>query len=37
MHYQQESAGLEGLVQIEDCLDADGGIVLPPGATLISL
>lgn len=26
-----------GLVQIEDCLDADGGIVLPPGDTLISL
>ena len=27
----------EGLLQIEDCLDADGGIVLPPGVTLISL
>lgn len=26
-----------GLLQIEDCLDADGGIVLPPGTTLISL
>ena len=26
-----------GCLQIEDCLDADGGIVLPPGATLISL
>ena len=24
-------------MQIEECLDADGGIVLPPGATLISL
>ncbi len=24
-------------MQIEDCLDADGGIVLPPGVTLISL
>ncbi|WP_370332393.1 fatty acyl-AMP ligase [Mycolicibacterium hippocampi] len=27
----------EGLLQIEDCLDADGEIVLPPGVTLISL
>ncbi|MFI5511488.1 fatty acyl-AMP ligase [Mycobacterium sp. NPDC051804] len=27
----------EGLLKIEDCLDADGGIVLPPGTTLISL
>ena len=27
----------EGLLQIEDCLDAEGGIVLPPGVTLISL
>ncbi|MFO7164565.1 MAG: fatty acyl-AMP ligase [Mycolicibacterium hassiacum] len=27
----------EGLLRIEDCLDADGGIVLPPGVTLISL
>lgn len=26
-----------GLLQIEDCLDADGGIVLPPGVNLISL
>jgi fatty-acyl-CoA synthase len=26
-----------GLLQIEDCLDADGGIVLPAGTTLISL
>lgn len=26
-----------GLLQIEDCLDAQGGIVLPPGVTLISL
>ncbi|MBS9535265.1 AMP-binding protein [Mycobacterium sp. M1] len=26
-----------GLVQIEECLDANGGIVLPPGDTLISL
>jgi fatty-acyl-CoA synthase len=27
----------EGLLRIEDCLDADGGVVLPPGTTLISL
>ncbi len=27
----------EGLLQIEDCLDAGGGIVLPPGVNLISL
>ncbi|MDY6995388.1 MAG: fatty acyl-AMP ligase [Actinomycetota bacterium] len=26
-----------GLLQIEDCLDADGGIALPPGVTLVSL
>ncbi|MBU8833893.1 fatty acyl-AMP ligase [Mycolicibacterium goodii] len=26
-----------GLLRIEDCLDADGGIALPPGTTLISL
>src|ERR1700750_2107858 len=25
------------LLHIEDCLDAGGGIVLPPGTTLISL
>jgi fatty-acyl-CoA synthase len=28
---------MAGLLQIEDCLDADGGIVLPPGVTLIGL
>ena len=33
----RESSGRSGLLQIEDCLDADGGIVLPPGITLISL
>jgi fatty-acyl-CoA synthase len=27
----------EGLLQIEDCLDAESGIELPPGVTLISL
>ena len=26
-----------GLLQIEDCLDAQGGVALPPSATLISL
>ena len=30
-------AGVPGLLQIEDCLDADGGVVMPPGATLTSL
>src|SRR4051812_20167261 len=30
-------AVMAGLLQIEDCLDADGGVVLPPGVTLISL
>lgn len=34
---RQEFLGHDGLLQIEDCLDADGGIVLPPGVTLISL
>lgn len=29
--------GATGLLEIEDCLDADGGIALPPGVTLISL
>jgi fatty-acyl-CoA synthase len=28
---------MAGLLQIEECLDADGGIVVPPGITLISL
>ncbi len=27
----------EGLLKIEDCLDADGGVILPPGVNLISL
>jgi fatty-acyl-CoA synthase len=31
------STACEGLLQIEDCLDAEGGIALPPGVTLISL
>lgn len=33
----EETKAPSGLLQIQDCLDADGGIVLPPGATLISL
>lgn len=33
----QMSGRREGLLQIEDCLDADGGIALPSGVTLISL
>ncbi len=33
---QQRVVG-SGLLQIEDCLDAQGGIVLPPDVTLISL
>jgi fatty-acyl-CoA synthase len=31
------SVGHDGLLQIEDCLNGEGGIVLPPGVTLISL
>jgi len=31
------SVAPEGLLLIEDCLDAKGGVVLPPGTTLISL
>lgn len=27
----------EGLLRIEECLDAHGGVILPPGTTLISL
>lgn len=34
---RQNAAGVPGLLQIEDCLDAQGGIALPPGVTLISL
>ncbi|PBJ65362.1 fatty-acid--CoA ligase [Mycobacterium avium subsp. hominissuis] len=29
--------GVPGLLRIEDCLDADGGVALPPGVNLISL
>ncbi len=34
---RQKSVDRNGLLQIEDCLDAEGGIALPPGTTLISL
>ena len=34
---RQNAAAPKGLLLIEDCLDADGGIALPPGTTLISL
>jgi fatty-acyl-CoA synthase len=34
---RQKAMGDPGLLQIEDCLDAEGGIALPPGVTLISL
>jgi fatty-acyl-CoA synthase len=34
---RQNTAAQKGLLLIEDCLDADGGIALPPGTTLISL
>src|SRR3954454_18152933 len=30
-------AASRGVLQIEDCLDADGNVVLPPDVTLISL
>ncbi|MDV3126413.1 fatty acyl-AMP ligase [Mycobacterium sp. 21AC1] len=33
----QQEPGRSGLIQIEECLDAEGGITLPPGATLVSL
>lgn len=34
---RQNAAAPKGLLLIEDCLDADGGVALPPGTTLISL
>jgi fatty-acyl-CoA synthase len=33
----QESPSRSGLLQIEDCLSADGGVALPPGVHVISL
>jgi fatty-acyl-CoA synthase len=34
---RQQSVAPGGLLRIEDCLDADGGVMLPPGVTLASL
>lgn len=34
---RHDGAGVPGLLRIEDCLDADGGVALPPGVNLISL
>ena len=34
---RQEFEPPAGLLRIEDCLDSRGGVVLPPGVTLISL
>jgi fatty-acyl-CoA synthase len=34
---RQDTVAPKGLLLIEDCLDADGGVALPPGTTLISL
>ncbi len=34
---RQDSVAPKGLLLIEDCLDADGQVALPPGTTLISL
>ena len=34
---RQSSVAPKGLLLIEDCLDADGRIAMPPGTTLISL
>jgi len=34
---RQDASGVPGLLQIEDCLDAEGRVALPPGVTLISL
>ena len=34
---RQDSVAPKGLLRIEDCLDASGAIVMPPGTTLISL
>ncbi|OBI41781.1 fatty acyl-AMP ligase [Mycobacterium sp. E796] len=34
---RHDAAAPKGLLLIEDCLDADGAVALPPGTTLISL
>ncbi|MCB0925973.1 MAG: AMP-binding protein [Mycobacterium sp.] len=35
--HQQQFHAPEGLLDIDDCIDADGEIALPPGTTLVSL
>lgn len=35
--HQQQFRAPEGLLDIDDCIDADGEIALPPGTTLVSL
>jgi fatty-acyl-CoA synthase len=37
MHGLPDDAQRKGLLRIEDCLDADGGIALPAGVTLVEL
>jgi fatty-acyl-CoA synthase len=34
---RQDGAAVPGLLRIDDCLDADGGVALPPEVNLISL
>jgi fatty-acyl-CoA synthase len=34
---RHDAAAPKGMLLIEECLDADGGVALPPGTTLISL
>jgi fatty-acyl-CoA synthase len=34
---RHDAAAPKGLLLIEDCLDVDGGVAMPPGTTLISL
>jgi fatty-acyl-CoA synthase len=34
---RQDSGAPKGLLRIEDCLNADGAVAMPPGTTLISL
>ena len=34
---RQDSVAPKGLLRIEDCLDADGAVAMPPNTTLISL
>ncbi|MCH9668113.1 MAG: AMP-binding protein [Actinomycetia bacterium] len=37
MTHGSDNVAVEGLLKVEDCLDASGEIVLPPGVNLISL